>query len=412
MTSAWPLTPIRASPRSAPPNAKWPAPPPNSCCATSSAPIFPKSPSKSWSAPTSSCAHQRPESPRHNNTEHTEAALSVWLLKGFERIWLMTNYLAPGEQITTTWLTAVLRQEGVLPHGEVVALDQQATDAFNSQTSHLVATYSADAPSNAPIRLVLKRNSRADGEDEIKFYNLVPSLIDHPRIIVPCYAAAYDAASGDSYLLLQDLSATHAPPVTRDQQISIVNGVPSSQAIEQVVDALAQLHAYWWEHPLLEAGIFDVGYWLRNTERFGLYLQRRVASWQNLISKETDWFPADLRELYEFVLARLPSHWERYLEPRFRTKAHITLTHNDAYFANFLCPKQPGAGAIYLLVWQSPGFEIAGYDLANLCATFWTSEHRRENHPAEQILPRYYAVFQARGFPAYTLEDLLSHDNI
>jgi len=320
----------------------------------------------------------------------------------------MTDYFAPGEQITTAWLTAVLRQEGVSPHGEVVALDQQANDAFNSQTSHLIVTYSAGAPSNAPIRLVLKRNSRADGEDEIKFYNLVPSLIDHPRIIVPCYAAAYDAASGDSYLLLQDLSATHAPPVTRDQQISIVNGVPSSQAIEQVVDALAQLHAYWWEHPLLEAGIFDVGYWLRNTERFGLYLQRRITSWQNLMSKEADWFPADLRELYEFALARLPSHWEHYLEPRFRTRTHITLTHNDAYFANFLCPRQSGTGATYLLDWQTPDFEIAGYDLANLCATFWNSEQRRENQREEQILRHYYAVLQAHGVHAYTWEDLLT----
>jgi hypothetical protein len=51
----------------------------------------------------------------------------------------------------------------------------------------------------------------------------------------------------------------------------------------------------------------------------------------------------------------------------------VTSEQNGAYFANFLCPRNPGQGGAYLLDWQSPVVDIAGYDLANLCATFWTS---------------------------------------
>ncbi len=320
----------------------------------------------------------------------------------------MNNYIAPGEQITTTWLTAVLRQAGVLQHGTVVSFEPAMTGAFNSQTGHFVPHYSAETAPNALIQLVIKRNAQQDGEYEVKFYNLVATLADHPRIIVPCCAAAYDEESGDSYLLLQDLSDTHAPPVTRDQQISIVEGVPAPHAIEQVVETLAQLHAYWLNHPLLEKEAFDIGYWSRNAEHFARYLQRRTISWESLISSEASWFPEDLRALYEGVLAHLPSFWERYLEPRFRTRTNLTLTHNDAYFANFLAPKHSDLGVTYLLDWQTPIFDIGGYDLANLCATFWTSEQRQQDQREQQILRHYYTALLAHGVKTYSWDDLLT----
>lgn len=252
----------------------------------------------------------------------------------------------PGD-VTPDWLTAVFQQSGVIESGEVTAVEVQTTGAFNSHTSHLSLTYSNNNVADVLKRLVLKRNIDATwgieaSKDEVKFYQLVKSLPAYPPAIVPCYVAEYDEQSGHSYLLLQDLSATHQHPVTRDQQVHIVEGVSSAAYIDAVVDALAQVHAYWWEHPLLQTDVFEVGYWSRNVERFEQYLQRRTASWKRLIADEDAWFPDHLRELYEQLLARLPRSWERYLEPRFRAKAKLTLEHGDAYFANFLCPKMPG----------------------------------------------------------------------
>jgi thiamine kinase-like enzyme len=292
-------------------------------------------------------------------------------------------------------------------------VEQETTGAFNSATSHLFLRYSMDADPTIPTRLVLKRNISAEwgvdaGAEEVRFYTLIAALPDHPKIIIPCYAAAYDEESGDSYIVLQDLSATHQPPVTRDQQISLVDGVPPAIYTTAVMETLAQLHAYWWEHPFLETDRFTIGHWSRTAERFEQYINRRTASWSRLIAQEGVWFPDDLRALYEQVLAQLPFHWKRYLEPRFRTRRHLTLIHGDAYFANFLCPRPPASAPTYLLDWQSPGFDIGGYDLANLCATFWTSEQRHEGHREETMLRTYYATLQAHGVKDYAWEDLLT----
>ncbi|MDQ2998236.1 MAG: hypothetical protein M3R61_14460, partial [Chloroflexota bacterium] len=200
----------------------------------------------------------------------------------------MTSYIPAPAPLTPAWLTAVLRASGALAHGEVLAVTSAPTGAFNSQTSHLQLGYSNDTAPDLTPNMILKRNIPEPwgveaGAQEVAFYQLIAALPDPPPAIVPCYAAAYDPASSDSYLLLQDLSSTHSHPVTRDQQISIIESVPSAQAIERVVDALAQHHAYWWDHALLTGTTFEIGYWSRNAERFGLYLQRRRISWDSLV---------------------------------------------------------------------------------------------------------------------------------
>ncbi|MEZ4737144.1 MAG: hypothetical protein R3E79_59450 [Caldilineaceae bacterium] len=195
---------------------------------------------------------------------------------------------------TSAWLTGILRQAGMLSQGEVIAVEVGQSDAFNSQLTFLRLTYSADASPALPTRFVLKRNIDADwaveaGAEEVKFYQLVATLPDHPPVLPPCYAAAYDAASGNSYLLLQDLSESHAPPETCEQQISFVDAALTPENMERVIDTLARFHAYWWQHPLLDSGQFPVGYWSRNAERFALYQERRQQSWASLVAAFRDW---------------------------------------------------------------------------------------------------------------------------
>ena len=171
---------------------------------------------------------------------------------------------------TPNWLTTILHDSGVLPSGAVTNLIMLPTGSFNSRTGYLQVRYTPDAPRSAPSRFVLKCNtpeaySSAAGADEVKFYRLIVGIKDHPQVIPPCFAAEYDSSSGDSFLLLQDLSETHAPPITRSEQISIVNGVPLDVHQQSVIDLLAVLHAYWWNHPCLVGGDFDIGYWSRDT---------------------------------------------------------------------------------------------------------------------------------------------------
>jgi hypothetical protein len=325
----------------------------------------------------------------------------------------MTPYIPVPDPITPAWLTTVLREADLLAAGQVLSVRSAATGAFNSHTRRLRLRYSADAAPGLAPRMVLKQNIQEPwgieaSAEEVKFYQVAATLQPTPPALVSCYAAASDPASGNSYLLLQDLSETHAPPITRDQQISIVDGVPSDLQIERVIDTLAQHHAYWWDHPLLATQTFEVGYWSRNADRFAQYLQRRQKAWESLLSGEASWFPDDIRNLYQRALTHLERHWRDFLEPRFRTRTHLTLLHGDAYFANFLCPKGEVGGGAYLLDWQSPTADIAGYDLANLCATFWTSAQRHEAQREQNILRRYHTTLQACGVRGYSWENLIT----
>lgn len=325
----------------------------------------------------------------------------------------MHTFFSVPDPITPDWLTAVLRDAGVLRAGAVTSVTTEATGAFNSNTRRLVLDYSDDAPASSPAHLVVKQSipeawAQEAGIAEATFYQLVATLPDHPAVTVPCYAATYDERSGDSYLVLRDLTQTHRPPITREQQISIIEGVPRAEDIDAVVDTLARLHTYWWDHPELGTGRFEVGYWNRNVERFNEYLARRRTAWDQLAADERAWFPAELRSLYERVLDHLPVHWERYLRPRFQPPSKLTLVHGDSYFANFLCPRTPGAGATYLLDWQSPGVDIGGYDLANLCAAFWTSQQRNDQQREERMLRRYHTGLQAHGVTDYPWDELVT----
>jgi hypothetical protein len=308
-------------------------------------------------------------------------------------------------------LTALLRRSGVLPAGVVSAIREETNPAFNSRLTHLSVDYSEEAPESAPGQLVLKRSLPAAwavraGAREVAFYRLAASLPAPLPMLVPCYAAEHDETS--SYLLLKDVSATHHAPLTRDQQLTPGKNVPSALDLGRTVDTLARFHAFWWEHPSLGAGAAEVDRWLRDRSCFEGLVQRHTGELKDLFAVESAWFPAELKRLYERVLASLPCLWDRHWEPRLMGRRQVTLIHGDAYFANFLCPNDPTSGETYLIDWQSPSTHLGAQDLVNLCATFWTRAQRAEGGREEGVLRRYHEGLLANGVRGYHWDDLLT----
>lgn len=84
----------------------------------------------------------------------------------------------------------------------------------------------------------------------------------------------------------------------------------------------------------------------------------------------------------------------------------LTLVHGDAYFSNFLCPREDGSGLAVLLDWQAPSCGLGAADLVNLCATFWTAEQRAERHRELRVLELYHAELAAAGVRDYSFADL------
>lgn len=324
----------------------------------------------------------------------------------------MAPILAADEPVSTEWLAAILRSKGLLGEGRVEAIAVRRNPAFNSVIDHLDVTCSADAPASVPRRLLLKRNlpagwARPAGVREARFYQQVAQLPGHPPVIVPCLDAAFDAETGNSHLLLHDLSDSHAAPITRDEQLDPATNVPERADLEAVIDTLARFHAFWWQHPQLGSGVAQLGAWCSSEAHVASEVARRRGAWDDLWLHEQAWLPPALRALYETILEHTLPLWEAETEPRLAKHTNLTLTHGDAYFANFLCPRRAHQGPTYLLDWQSPEVYRATGDLVNLCATFWTRE-QREQHEG-WLLARYHATLRSHGVDGYT-RDMLATD--
>lgn len=135
-------------------------------------------------------------------------------------------------------------------------------------------------------------------------------------------------------------------------------------------------------------------------------MKRRRSAWERLLNREGNQVPHEWRNFYEKLFDSLSGFWDTTLAPRFETRRDLTLIHGDAYFANFLCPRQNDSGPAYLLDWQSPSCDIGAYDLANLLATFWTRAQRREDERELRLLHRYLDGLQAGGVHPYSWENL------
>lgn len=327
------------------------------------------------------------------------------------------NVITSIEQVTPAWLTTTLEQAGILSRGIVIAVEHEANAAFNSAITHLHLRYSPDAPAQAPRRLLIKRSidsqwGKDSGAVETAFYRLVADTKADLPMLVPCYNVAYDAASGNSHILLLDISETHAAPVTRAQLIG-GDGVPTEAQLNGIIEAIARFHACWWEHPLLgkptEQGVTDVAWWYSDREHFDRHVERRRGDWTRFIADEGSWFPADLRAIYERTLLNLPLLWERVIGPRVTTLHNLTLCHGDCYLSQFLSPRLPDETAqTYLVDFQDIGANFCAYDLVHLFGIFWTREQRQENNREERMLRQYHAALQKYGVNGYTWDDLLT----
>jgi hypothetical protein len=324
------------------------------------------------------------------------------------------------DQAIPAWLTDALHTEGVLGRGEVVSVDRRANDAFNSQIAHLTVSYTPNAPASVPKHVLLKLNHEHAGVFEARLYTVAGQLRTELPMLARCYGAAYDASTGDSVCLLEDLSETHAAPITREQAMA-GNGVPTDGQLDGIVDALAAFHAYWWEHPRLAQVVnadderpwpledfAEVRPWFRNPTCHRRHVERRQKEWAAFQANVGDWVPVEITRLYQRVLARLPQLWDHYLERRVARLEKLTVTNGDCYFTQFLCPRDPTRCDTRIVDFQDASANLAAYDLVYLFATFWTPEQRHENRREDRLLRRYHRALQAAGIIDFTWDDLLT----
>src|SRR5262245_17054281 len=129
--------------------------------------------------------------------------------------------------INDVWLTSVLQHP-------IHVTERRSNPAFSSAIVHLTVRSES---SDVPERLIVKLNANGDGEFEIKFYQLTTAQ-DRPPLLHPrTLAFAYE--NGFSYIIQEDLSATHRTPVTRDEVLAEHN-MPSEVHLQQMTETIAR----------------------------------------------------------------------------------------------------------------------------------------------------------------------------
>ena len=156
------------------------------------------------------------------------------------------RFPADAGEITSEWLTKVLREAGAVESSRITAIDPTLVGqmGFTGQLLRLQISYEKAEP-GAPRSLVAKFSahhpearatvhSMGFYEREVGFY--LELATDCPVRAPRCYFGEVEIDSGASLLLLEDL--------TWMRNLNSARGTVADA--ELVVQALAKLHAAWW----------------------------------------------------------------------------------------------------------------------------------------------------------------------
>lgn len=220
---------------------------------------------------------------------------------------------------------------------------------------------------------------------ELEFYrDLAPSIGSPP--LIRCLAAVEADDDFPEMLVLEDLRASHDHPPWPLP--------PSRLQSERALEALAQIHAQWWEHPSLGD---TIGRLHTRASLTGM-VHGVAAQLPAFLDALGDAIPSDARRTFERVFGSSLQPWLRLTDPR-----ALTVTHGDAHSWNFLFPRA-GDGPALLFDWQLWHLDVGTRDLAFLIALHWYPERRRELE--RPLLRHYHQRLLTHGVNRYSFDDL------
>jgi len=286
--------------------------------------------------------------------------------------------------VTSEWLEEVLG-------AEIANISSKPIDAFNSSVAHLTVKYSHHV--DLPLNVVLKLNKDHDGQNEIQFYRFAENM--KLPMIPKRLGWSYDSETGYSYLVMEDISNSHMPPIKREQLLAL-DGVPCMDDLNLIVDVIAQFQAAFWEHPLFGSipDTSEMRWWYRDDEFHVRHVERRTNEWKKFVENFKEEVPDEWIAIGESTLEMLPMLFESRIKLRLRSKRGLTMSQGDCYLSQFLVPRE-GLGQAYLIDFQDASVNFPAYDLVYLFATFWTRDQRARIE--EKLLRRYLQVLKSRG---------------
>lgn len=249
-----------------------------------------------------------------------------------------------------------------------------------SKLVFLTVAYSAEAPADLPRHLVVKSPHNAENS-EVQFYRQLAPVMETPPL-VRCFASIEDTST----IVLEDLRSTHDNPSWPLP--------PSPTHCERAVEALAHVHAQWWESPKLGHEIGKS----HSTESLTMMVQGLAANLPSFFDTFGDALTVEARNIYERVFSSALKPWLRLTDQR-----ALTIVHGDAHTWNFLFPRS-GDGPAFLFDWQVWHVDVGARDLAFLIALHWYPSRRRELE--RPLLRHYHEELIAQGRTDYSFDEL------
>ncbi|WP_188968616.1 phosphotransferase family protein [Deinococcus aerolatus] len=232
----------------------------------------------------------------------------------------------------------------------------------------------------------------AAGLPELRFYReLLPAT---PGLPVPALLGACDdAAARRCVLLLEDLSGAYQP----------VSFPPAAAVLEQVVDALADFHAAWWNAPALQAPAWghpdlDVTRMPQVLDAAALAVHAQAARQATASFLKRPGLTGRERRLLERVAARWPA--------AFRTRVELgqhTLIHGDLHLMGNVFHAADGL-EVRLIDWATIKRGLGPHDLMFMLIPADAPDRLQRD---TALVGRYHAGLQRAGISTYSLAQCL-----
>jgi hypothetical protein len=252
------------------------------------------------------------------------------------------------------------------------------------------------SPGNAPSELIVKLPSPDPGsrmvgvafglfEREVRFYADIAATCGMPT--PGCLFTAYDPAAGNSVIVLEALN---------DGRFGDQLAGSSVADAEAAIDAIAAMHAAWWESPRLgEHAWITSG--IENLKQPIMMMYE--AAWRPAMERLGHLFPAELRDSAPDLGRRAIRALDGFLG------REETLCHGDYRSDNLFFPANR-PGAVIACDWQSPGRGPAFSDVAYFIGGSLDTATRRATE--RDLLHRYHEGLRAGGISTYSFDQLLA----
>jgi thiamine kinase-like enzyme len=190
-------------------------------------------------------------------------------------------------------------------------------------------------------------------------------------------------------LLLEDLSDTHA---------SNWNVKPTWESATKTIDAMAKIHASWWNHPQLSTvGKFP------NENVIKSYLSHPAQGLIPMLGEVGETLPQQWLDIIHCIFDK---HGDK-LKERASKRESLTCIHGDPNPGNILSPIDP-SGQTFLIDRQLFDWSLSIWlgvsDVAYMMIHWWRTEIRRQLE--KPLLQRYHQRLQELGIQNYSFTEL------